>query len=419
MSMYSEDEEVELFSVNYDFNANSTARSEDLSGLLNFRAVAVGRPDSFAEWGARSTADNVKIVGISEGKQPAPQILEVRSSSGAGSVNGFVEPPFGLPSASQFVVDGNSNVVQRVSDFLNNSSKTADFDFCFSPTDNTWKGKCLIGASCLEVDVRVYFKQATNEFVVAALKMRGSEPRSVSFMDFFRGLREHVTGERASKRRKIDPSMFNFVNNVLPSPTVEEFLQGSAPVEKMAFDECLDVRLEAAKMMCDLSTKSATYLEIPQFRTMCLQILEALIQDSCEDVRQHAVMALSAMTDLVSYQDAILSTQSMFLPVLFGAIDNVVNHAEQSWQTVKMRRTSAAIVAVLCNRNAYLAFDQLQRVFEIDVVAWAAELVPTLLDSKTKIHAECIKSLFAQLNHHKQESTNSVERHHNIVVSMA
>lgn len=392
MSIYGE-EDIELFSVNYDFDANSTANSEDLGSLISFRALAVEGPALFVPWGARENCDSFTTANAVDFNQSTSGAMPLESSSRSF---GLDEPPFGLPSASQFAVAGSKDIIGSVDEYLNHSAETSDFDFSFSSDIHTWKGKCLLGASCLEVEVRIYFKQSTRDFVVAVLKMRGSEPNSVSFMDFFYRLREHLTGERAAKRRKIDPSAFKYSTQSLPAPSNEEFLQGAAPMLKMASDECFDVRLEAAKMMCDISTKSATYLELPEFRTMCLNILEQLIQDPFDDVRQHAVMALAAFVELASYQDAILGTESMVLPVLFGTIDNVLNHATNSWRTVKVRRTAASVVLMLCSRNAAAVSDQLQRVYGIDIAAWRADLVPALLDSKTKSFAEDISLLLQQ-----------------------
>lgn len=440
MSFYGE-EDIELFSVNYDFDANSTVNSEDLGGLINFRALAVEGPQLFVPWGLRENYDTFTTANVVDIHQSASGAEQLESSSRSF---GFDEPPFGLPSASQFVVDGSKDIVGSVDEYLNHSAATSDFDFSFSNDIHTvsyfriysiydptsydfyfihhheqWRGKCLLGASCLEVEVRIYFKQATKEFVVAVLKMRGSEPNSVSFMDFFFRLRENLTGERAAKRRKIDPSAFKYSSQSLPAPSNEEFLQGAAPMLKMASDECFDVRLEAAKMMCDISTKSTTYLELPEFRIMCLNILEQLIQDPFDDVRQHAVMALAAFAELVTYQDAILVTESMVLPVLFGTIDNVSDHATNSWRTVKVRRTAASIVLMLCIRNASAVSDQLQRVYGIDIMAWRSELVPALLDSKTKSFAEEISLFLQQQKSVGQHTTLCTEGYHNGVASVA
>lgn len=421
MSIYGEDEDIELFSVNYGFDADSCVNGEDLSGLLQFRALAaVERPITFAAWGTNGNSfDSFSTAGPAADDQVAVAAVaktevHVRSSSERATSGSFVEPPFGLPMASQFAVAEKSSgdLMQRIGEFLNHSPKTADFDFSFSRAENMWRGKCLIGATCLEVDVRVYYRHAAMEFVIAVLKMRGSEPQSVSFADFFLQLRQCITGEQFTKRRKIDPSAVIFAAQSLPAPTIEEFLEGAAPIQQMASDECFDVRLEAAKMMCDMASKSSEYLDVPEFRQICLSVLEVLVQDSFEDVRQHAVMAISAFAVLDSYRDAILSSESVLLPILFSAIENAPNYESQSWQTVKVRRTSASVVSGLCNRNAAVVFDQLQRLYDIDISTWAVELVPTLLDMKTKVHAEAIVVSHKLLQAQRQSSSHSTEMYH-------
>lgn len=298
------------------------------------------------------------------------------SSSRAGQAN-LQEPPFGIP-ATNFKISGSDyeTLQGKIDSYLKNAKS---FDFSYIPSDYMWKGKLVQGACCIECDVRVFFDKNANEMTVAVLKSK-CDARCGAYGSFYDKFYEHVVGTPLNKKPRRVINMRALPAN-FGQPSDEEFLLGIEPVFKMAQEACMEPRLEAAKMLCDLSCKEAHFLELSGFRSDCLIVLESLMKDSFADVRQHTIMALGKFAEISSYQEGIIF--SRMLPVMFALVDNCPNY-ELSYETAQIRRTASAVIELLSRTHAATVRAQLINEHGCDVDGWANLTVPTLRDNCTR-----------------------------------
>lgn len=304
--------------------------------------------------------------------------MNAKAGGPAAGPGALPELPFGLPR-THFTVSGTTMAAMQpqIQEYLD---ALKDMDFTFIAEQHMWKGKYLQGACCFEMDVRAYQDRGSDEITFAVLKSK-SDARCGKFMTFYEGLKACVTGvpEAKKPRRGV---MLRELPADFAVPTDDEFISGIEPVFKMAQEACMEPRLEAAKMLCDLSSKELHFLELDAFRSDCLVVLETLIQDNFHDVKQHTVMAISKFAKIDSYQEGIIS--SKILPVLFALVDNSPSTIP-SFETAQIRRSAAATVALLCRKHAGAVRAQLTNMFPVD--SWAQRMVPAILDERTRLSA--------------------------------
>lgn len=306
------------------------------------------------------------------------------SSSGSGGQQALPEPPFGLPR-THFIVPGSSMHIMRpqIDEYLGG---LLDMDFTFIPEQHMWKGKYLQGACCFEMDVRAFQERGSDDITFAVLKSK-CDARCGKFQSFYDGFSASLTGEAPAKKARR-----GMVLRDLPAdfavPTDEEFISGIEPVFKMAQEACMEPRLEAAKMLCDLSSKELHFLELEAFRSDCIVVLETLVQDNFNDVKQHTIMAISKFAEIESYQEGIIT--SRILPVLFALIDNSPSSIP-SFETAQIRRSAAATIALLCQKHAGPVRAQLMNMFPVE--SWAQRMVPAIRDQRTRASAQAAAEL--------------------------
>jgi hypothetical protein len=170
--------------------------------------------------------------------------------------------------------------------------------------------------------------------------------------------------------------------------TDEEFLEGVQPIFKMAACS-IEARVQSVKMLCDVAQKDARYLELPAFRGPCLQLLESLVQDESDEVRQHAVMAVAALVELNSYREAFL--HSSMLVALFCLVENC------QYETAQMRRTAARVLAVLCRTQPYSVRSELQQQCFFDLAGWL-QRASCLQDARTREAALTVKAFLEDVS---------------------
>ena len=213
---------------------------------------------------------------------------------------------------------------------------------------------------------------------------------SGAFNTFFNALKAALSTEPVAPVRKafVIPTgaMIGLVK-----VTDEEFLQGIQPVFRMA-EHSNESRVQCAKMLCDVSQKDAHYLELSAFRPQCVKMLESLVMDESEDVRQYAVMAVAAFVELPSYKEAFMS--SAVLPVLFNLVENNVD-AQQAYETAQVRRTAARVIALLSRTHPYTVRSELQQQ-ACDVAGWL-QRVACLQDTRTREFALVAKSFLEDI----------------------
>lgn len=177
-------------------------------------------------------------------------------------------------------------------------------------------------------------------------------------------------------------------------PTQQEFLDGIQPIFKMLDhkDSTVESRIQAAKMLCDLSTKNNSYLEIDAFRIPCMKRLAILVNDEDADVRQYAVMAIKAFAELPCYLEPIL--HSCILVALFELLEHTPT-AQEAYATAQIRRTAASLLATLSKSHPYTVKEGLERQ-DCNVEKWL-KTVPGIADLRTRESALIISSALADV----------------------
>ncbi|KAJ1423903.1 hypothetical protein B484DRAFT_451745 [Ochromonadaceae sp. CCMP2298] len=361
--------------MNNEYNADSSddfdneyVYSEEFVADLKFRSIKVDEQGGDFFYQPASHVDFGQAFAKSA----------VKSSSGSGSDCPSV--PFGI-ARTNFPVEKSDygSVVQAIHDTL---LAQEDHDFSFVDHEHMWRGKYLQGSCCFEMDVNLYHDSAANNFIVAVRKVKCDSGLTGAFNKFYRELKTALgTPQPAPPKGPCFPSRCPGASAV----TDKDFLDGVKSVFRMAY--CLlENRVQAAKMMFDISQKDAHFLELPGFSVEAVKVLEALVSDEAEDVRQHAVMAVAAFVELASYKEAFM--RSSMLSVLFGLVENCPDSL-QAYESAQVRRTAAAIMAVLSRTHPYTVRSELHSQ-ACDVAAWLRR-ANCLQDSRTREAAMTIK----------------------------
>uniref|UniRef100_A0A7S3GQE8 Uncharacterized protein n=1 Tax=Spumella elongata TaxID=89044 RepID=A0A7S3GQE8_9STRA len=369
---YGDMEEVELFSVT-DFSA------EDMT----YRSIAVdSRPA-----GDYMRSYEAPVYSMSKNSKFAVNVTA--KSSSTASVNGCPSVPFGV-SKTKFMMNmtDSRTVIESINTHLKSQS---DFDFSHVEEDHMWKGKFLCGSSCFEVEINLYQDKTVNKYVVAVRKVSGCSAVSGCFNNFFSAMQSALCTE---------PSASTPVRKAFCIPTGicmmqmsdEQFLEGIQPIFRMS-EHNNESRVQCAKMLCDVSQKDAHYLELSAFRLPCVRLLESLVLDESEDVRQYAVMAVAAFAELPTYKEALMC--SAVLPMLFGLVENCVE-LQQAYETAQVRRTAARVLALLSRTHPYTVRAELQQQ-ACDVAGWL-QRVACLQDSRTREFALVAKSFLEDVS---------------------
>mmetsp|Transcript_5254 Transcript_5254/g.8580 ORF Transcript_5254/g.8580 Transcript_5254/m.8580 type:complete len:324 (+) Transcript_5254:268-1239(+) len=297
-----------------------------------------------------------------------------------------------------------------------------------------WKGKYLSGSSSFEMDINLYHNRTDNNYVVGVRKIKSDcclqSGGFRSFYDSFKSalsstpsLSSSASNTSAPRKRFVIPSGFKYsavcqsvanssscsttgaVADGSNSRVVTEraFLEGVRPAMKMALC-CLENRIQGAKMLCDVSKKEAHYLELPEFHSEVVRVLEALVQDDSDEVRQYAVMAVAAFAELASYKEAFL--HSSILPALFGLVENCTN-LELAYQMAQVRRTAASVLAVMCRTQPFTVRMELQKQ-QFDLLDWCYR-APILLDQRTRDSAMSCKQFLEEVPSLMFDSTSAID----------
>lgn len=151
-------------------------------------------------------------------------------------------------------------------------------------------------------------------------------------------------------------------------PTDQEFLDGIQPIFMMIKhkDSTVESRIQAAKMLCDVSGKNICYLELEAFRIECASALKALLTDDDADVRQYAVMATAAFAELPCYVKLFLD--SSILVAMFELVESTPS-PEEAYATAQVRRTAASLLAILSKSHPYIVKAELEKQ-HCDVERW-------------------------------------------------
>mmetsp|Transcript_108987 Transcript_108987/g.213550 ORF Transcript_108987/g.213550 Transcript_108987/m.213550 type:complete len:394 (+) Transcript_108987:84-1265(+) len=340
----------------------------DVAENLKYRSITVdSRPTTVF---ARASE-----VDVSSSKN----YWEMKMATGS-SYSTCPSAPFGM-SKNSFPISrpSYSAVKESVELFLESQYR---FDFFYVEGEFMWKGKYLCGSSCFELEVNLYYDTAANTYTVATRKISCDSSVNGCYNEFCSTMKNALSSDRnttsapARKKFCIPPSCG------LIQVSDEDFLQGVQCIFSMSTCS-LEARTQAAKMLCDVAQKAARYLELPAFHAKCVKQLELLVVDEVEDVRQYAVMAVAAFSELGSYQESFI--HSSILPALFCLVENC------QYETAQMRRTAASVLALLSRTHPFSVRAELDQQHQFDVVSWMHRAA-CLLDARTRESALIVKS---------------------------
>ena len=362
-SDYYSDDECELFG--YDEVSETSVDT----GSLKYRSIAVE---------SRHTSAFSADVVIGKA------FVEQKASS-ASFRSGCPSAPYGMAKNYVTMVRPTFTAVrQAVDEFLTNQ---ADYDFLYFEDEYMWKGRYLCGSSSFDLEINLYHDKITDAYTVAVRKISCDCSVNGCFNTFFGAMKTALCNDSSAcsaPARKVFciPKCGGF------TVTDEEFLEGVQPIFKMAACS-IEARVQSVKMLCDVAQKDARYLELPAFRGPCLQLLESLVQDESDEVRQHAVMAVAALVELNSYREAFL--HSSMLVALFCLVENC------QYETAQMRRTAARVLAVLCRTQPYSVRSELQQQCFFDLAGWL-QRASCLQDARTREAALTVKAFLEDVS---------------------
>lgn len=242
------------------------------------------------------------------------------------------------------------------------------------------------------MQINLYQDKVVNNYIVAARKISGCSAVSGCFNNFYSALQAALCTDPNSCGTPVRKAFCIPTGMCLMKVSDEEFLGGILPIFRMA-EHNNESRVQSAKMLCDVSQKDAHYLELSAFRPQCVKLLEALVMDESEDVRQYAVMAIAAFAELPSYKEAFMC--SSILPVLFGLVENC-SDLQQAYETAQVRRTAARVLAMLSHVHPYTVRSELQQQ-QCDVAGWL-QRVSCLHDTRTRESALVVKSFLEDVS---------------------
>ncbi len=140
----------------------------------------------------------------------------------------------------------------------------------------------------------------------------------------------------------------------------------------------IEARLEACKMICDLSYHNESLEHLRD--SGCVEVLVELLAVGCPCTQRNAILALSNLSESHSCQEAIV--ESGILPSLFGYC------VDGPYLTSETRRACARLLANISARMAGRIVDKFDATF---LNKWM-QSVEAIDDSKIRLHANRAKS---------------------------
>jgi len=240
-------------------------------------------------------------------------------------------------------------VVQTIDAALESIPK---FDFSFFASEAMWKGKHFQGSIMCEVHIRVYH-EGQGQYIVEANRVKGD---AKPFSPFFKELKSILTKTPVETKTALA-----FMSQLSSGPISDsQFLMGIRPIFFTALEPYLEARIEGAKMLCDLALHDSSHLRLDECRSQVLSVLEKLVVDDFDDVKHHAIMALSAFSsldDIPQYKEGILASTTLLQVLLEFSQDAPA----PAYETIKVRRECAHVVFLLSEFNAATAFSKFEK----------------------------------------------------------
>lgn len=122
--------------------------------------------------------------------------------------------------------------------------------------------------------------------------------------------------------------------------TQEDFKSGADYILDACKDLYYESRFEATKMLYDLcTTHTETMLTLEDFMSSVLQVIEGLVADDFDEIREMLVFIISKLVDMSKYSDAIAQNESILNFLLDYVRD--AHPTEEDYQTIHMRHQAS------------------------------------------------------------------------------
>ena len=153
------------------------------------------------------------------------------------------------------------------------------------------------------------------------------------------------------------------------------------PLVRMAQESTIDAKIEASRIMCDLSQNENMQQALCE--SGCLQALISLTIVSAPEVaKQHAILALAHLPVSLSCQEALIDAG--ILPAILALISDTSATAEEVYHTREIKREGARILA---NLSARFSTRVVAVVGHRIVQGWI-DTVHGIKDERLKLHSE-------------------------------
>eukprot|EP01041_Mallomonas_annulata_P013653 gene13653-29013_t len=223
-------------------------------------------------------------------------------------------------------------VVQRIESVV---QARVEISYEFVKEECMWNIAYLRGSSSYKSQIHIY--QDNVGFIVEVHRLSGD---AFPFHALFNEVKDAVTNAPPSCGQE------SFMN-IFPLPEIipisdEETIQALQPIVDMAYDRFMEPKVEAAKVLCDLSQHEGMHQAL--LAAKCIEAMVHLVSSGVEGAAQHAVLALANISASQSCQETIINAG--VLPNLLALITN------RPYHSAVMGREGARLLANLSDRLA-------------------------------------------------------------------
>jgi hypothetical protein len=178
--------------------------------------------------------------------------------------------------------------------------------------------------------------------------------------------------------------------------TEEQILAGLEPIVAMEASPCYENKLEAARMLYDISQLDPLLICSERVMDKVVSLLTKLILcpdgKQFPDIVEQAICSFAAFCAHPSYQMKMIYSKALFVIVSF--VSNPIDR-KTAFQTAQLRRECAQILVLLVRANVQVIIDRLEQEGKMLVGEWAHNL-DAIEDSRMQIHTKKIQSLLSK-----------------------
>lgn len=242
------------------------------------------------------------------------------------------------------------------------------FHFSFIPGNTQrnkypmWLGKHIDGSTCCEVEVHIFHGDESDSYILDAVRVKGD---AVLFHSFFRTFKSLVLNTH------IEPIVVKKFPVLPPrAGKVEDMHTLFKPIFALCRSEdSREARLEGVKLfykiLCRMREANEPGLSEENFRKICIEHVERLMCDECDDVNQHAYFLFGYLSQIECYKSALIKSE--LLPSILDKVDYV---PEPYYDSIHIRRVCASILATLSQYDS----EALVKNFRVEVKSWTSRV---------------------------------------------